>query len=208
MHLLAGARLLHDPVAGKGRGPGVADALAALIDGAERRVVIESPYLIPTRGFEELLRRTVARGVAVRILTNSPTTTDNLWAQAGYVGERRELVAIGVELWEYQGPESLHSKAAVIDGDTAVVASFNLDPRSERLNTELALVLEDAALAAELAAWMDGHLERAVRIDERGWPTGADQPFPGLSRSKRTRLCLLRAIAPRQPTAMRAIASS
>jgi putative cardiolipin synthase len=196
MHVLAGARLLHDPVAGKGRGPGVAEALAALIDGAERRVVIESPYLIPTRGFEELLRRTVARGVAVRILTNSPTTTDNLWAQAGYVGERRELVAIGVELWEYQGPESLHGKAAVIDGDTAVVASFNLDPRSERLNTELALVLEDAALAAELAAWMDGHLERAVRIDERGWPSGADQPFPGHSRSKRARLRLLRAIAP------------
>ncbi|HEX6202524.1 MAG TPA: phospholipase D family protein [Thermoanaerobaculia bacterium] len=190
------ARLLHDPVAGKRAGDGVAAGLAALVEGAERSLVIESPYLIPTRALEGLLRRTLARGVRVRILTNSLASTDNLWAQAGYVGERRRLVAMGVELWEYQGPESLHSKVAVIDGETAVVASFNLDPRSERLNTELALVLADRELAAELAAWMAEHLARATPIDERGWPAGAGEPFPGLSRGRRLRLCLLRAIAP------------
>ena len=147
-------------------------------------------------GGRHLLRRTLARGVTVRILTNSLATTDNLWAQAGYVGERRRLVAMGVELWEYQGPESLHSKVAVSDGETAVVASFNLDPRSERLNTELAVLLTDREMAAELTAWMEEHLERATPIDERGWPAGADEPFPGVPPGKRLRLCLLRVIAP------------
>ena len=190
------ARLLHDPVAGKTAGPGVAEALAALLDAAETSVAIESPYLVPTRQLEALLERTIARGVSVRILTNSLASTDNLWAQAGYVGERRELVAMGVELWELAGPESLHSKVAVLDGATAVVASFNLDPRSQRLNREVAVVIEDAELAGELAAWMDGHLSGAVRIDERGWPEGADGPFPGVSRGKRLRLCLYRFLTP------------
>ncbi|HEX2162547.1 MAG TPA: phospholipase D-like domain-containing protein, partial [Thermoanaerobaculia bacterium] len=190
------ARLLHDPVAGKGSGPGVAEGLLALLERAEREVTIESPYLVPTRGLEAVLARTLDRGVAVRILTNSLATTDNLWAQAGYVGERRHLVAMGVELWEYRGPESLHAKTAVIDGETAVVASFNLDPRSQRLNREVAVVVEDRALAAELSAWMDGHLERAVRIDARGWPEGATEPFPGVPAAKRRKLRLLRLIAP------------
>lgn len=189
-------RLVHDPVAGKGSGPGVAAALAALLDEAATEVAIESPYLVPTRELEALLRRTLARGVSVRILTNSLASTDNLWAQAGYVGERRELVAMGVELWELAGPESLHSKVAAIDGATAVVASFNLDPRSQRLNREVAVVIEDAELAAELREWMDGHLAGAVRIDERGWPEGADGPFPGISRGKRLRLCVYRLVAP------------
>jgi phosphatidylserine/phosphatidylglycerophosphate/cardiolipin synthase-like enzyme len=135
----------------------------------------------------------------VRILTNSVATTDNLWPQAGYVGERKGLVRQGVELWELAGEktdETLHTKAAVIDGRTVIVGSYNLDPRSERLNTEVAAVLDDEALAAELRAWMDGHLERSVRIDRRGWPEGADEPYPGIGRAKRWKLRLLRLLSP------------
>ncbi len=190
-------RFLHEPIGKKTRGDsGVGIELRDLLDGARESVLIESPYLVPTKAFQESLRRALARGVRVRILTNSLGTTDNLWPQAAYVGEKKDLVRQGVELWEYSGPECLHTKAGLIDGETAIVGSYNLDPRSERLNTELALVFQDQALAAELQRTMDEHLERSVRIDEQGFPEGADEPYPGISRGKVLKLRLLRLLAP------------
>jgi phosphatidylserine/phosphatidylglycerophosphate/cardiolipin synthase-like enzyme len=187
---------LHDPVGRKGIDPGVAQGLRDLLEGARESVVIESPYLVPSRAFQRALEEALKRGVSVRILTNSMNTTDNLWPQAGYVGHRKPLVQQGVELWEYQGPESLHAKAAVIDGETVIVGSFNLDPRSESLNTELAVVMRDAETARSLLATMDEHLTRAVRIDERGWPEGASEPYPGVPRKKVAKLRLYRLLTP------------
>src|SRR6185503_18767245 len=171
-------RFLHDPVGGADAGaPKVGDELRALLDSARESVVVESPYLVPTRALRAGLRRALGRGVRIRILTNSLAATDNLWPQAGYVGDKAQLVKSGVELWEYQGPECLHAKDAVIDGETVIVGSYNLDPRSQRLNRELALVVTNREVAAELRARMDRHLERAVRIDARGYPEGADERY-------------------------------
>ena len=196
MNEVGPVEFLHDPVGRKGLDPGVAHELRDLLEAARESVVIESPYLVPSRAFRRTLKRTLERGVRVRILTNSMNTTDNLWPQAGYVGHRRPLVRQGVELWEYQGPESLHSKAAVIDGETVIVGSFNLDPRSERLNTELAVVMKDAETAASLLGTMDEHLTRSVRIDQRGWPEGASEPYPGVPCKKVVKLRLYRLLTP------------
>jgi putative cardiolipin synthase len=189
-------RFLHDPVGKKGIERGVAHELKDLMDSARESVVIESPYLVPSRAFSQALERALARGVKVRILTNSMATTDNLWAQAGYVGHRGPLVRRGVELWEYRGAESLHAKTAVIDGETVIVGSFNLDPRSERLNTELLVVMKDRDLAASLRATLDGHLASSWRIDSRGWPEGASEPFPGVPRRKVMKMRLFRLVTP------------
>jgi phosphatidylserine/phosphatidylglycerophosphate/cardiolipin synthase-like enzyme len=189
-------RFLHDPVGKKGVERGVGHGLLDLLEGARESVSIESPYLVPSRALQRGLRRALERGVRVRILTNSLATTDNLWPQAGYVGHKKPLVRSGVELWEYTGPECLHTKAAVFDGKTVVVGSFNLDPRSEHLNTEVALVVEDDDLAAKMLATMDENLKRAARIDERGYPEGADEPYPGIPKKKIWKLRLLRLLTP------------
>jgi putative cardiolipin synthase len=189
-------RFLHDPVGKKGIERGVGHELLDLLEGARESVSIESPYLVPSRALQQGLRDALERGVRVRILTNSLATTDNLWPQSGYVGHKEPLVRSGVELWEYAGPECLHTKAAVFDGRTVVVGSFNLDPRSEHLNTEVALVVENGELAAEMLATLDKHLERAVRIDERGYPKGADEPYPGVPPRKVWKLRLLRLLTP------------
>jgi putative cardiolipin synthase len=189
-------RFLHDPI---GRGADerkVGAELRDLLAAARESVVIESPYLVPTKALREGLRQALARGVRVRILTNSLQATDNLWPQAGYAGEKAGLVRSGVELWEYQGPECLHAKDAVIDGRTVIVGSYNLDPRSQSLNRELALVADNVELAAELRQRMDAHLANAVRIDARGYPEGADEPYPGVPGRKRWKLRLLRLLAP------------
>ncbi len=189
-------RFLHDPVDRKDPVRRVGYELRELLGAARESVIVESPYLVPTRALRQGLRQALARGVRIRILTNSLAATDNLWPQAGYAGHKTDLVRGGVELWEYQGPECLHAKAAVIDGGTVIVGSYNLDPRSERLNSELALVVRDPALAVEMRRLMDGHLERAARIDARGFPEGSTEPYPGVPRWKVWRLRLLRLLAP------------
>jgi putative cardiolipin synthase len=190
------ARFLHDPIGRKRPSRGVGHELLELLGCAHGSAVVESPYLIPSLAFRRGLKAALGRGVAVRILTNSLASTDNLFAQAGYVGKKRGLVRQGVEIWEYQGPDCLHSKAAVIDGETVIVGSFNLDPRSEFLNTEVALSFRSPALGSELLRLFDDHLRNARRIDRRGYPEGATEPFPGIPRSKVFRLRLLQLLAP------------
>lgn len=189
-------RFVHDPAAGKSPGDGIGAALLELLDRAERSVVIESPYLVPSKALREGLKRAAARGVRVRILTNSLAVTDNLLAQAGYVGDKDNVVRWGVELWEYAGPECLHSKSAVFDGRFVVVGSFNLDPRSEFLNTETAVIVDDAEAARVATATMDAHLARAYRIDERGEPVPGPIAPEKVGFGKRVKVGFLRLLAP------------
>lgn len=189
-------QFFHDPPGKKGKAPGVADALAKLLEDAQESVVIESPYLVPTKQFRASLLRAIERGTSVRILTNSLASTDNIWPQAAYVGERRWFVENGVELWEYYGTESLHAKTAVLDGSVAVVGSFNLDPRSQRLNTELAVVVDNVAWAGELRVTMDRHLAESAQIGPDGRPIGFDERYPKAGCGKKLKLYMLRPLAP------------
>jgi len=170
--------------------------LLGLMDAAESSILIESPYLVPSRALRKGLARAHSRGVRVRILTNSLQSTDNLFPQAGYDGKKKKLVRNGVELWEYAGPECLHSKAAVIDDRVVIVGSFNLDPRSEHLNTELAIVVQNTELATAMLGEMNRHLEQAVRIDRDGRPEGSSRRYPGAPFWKVVKLRLLRLISP------------
>lgn len=79
----------------------------------------------------------------------------------------------------------MHAKFAVVDRETALVGSFNLDPRSERLNSETAIVFENAALAGQLART---YLERDLATSRRVTPAEArtfDSPTTVYQRYKK-----------------------
>ena len=166
----------NDGRAGLGGGGATTDALAALIRGAERTIDIQSPYLITTEVGQGLFREAVARGVRVRILTNSLASTDNLEAFNGYQRDRERLLATGVRIFEFRPDAAvrtalmtgaldetlddppifgLHAKSMVIDGQITVIGTFNLDPRSANLNTEGVTVIHSAAIAAGVGARME-----------------------------------------------------
>jgi putative cardiolipin synthase len=148
-----------------------------------RELLLEVAYLIPGRRGVELLCDLTARGVRVRILTNSFTSTDVALAHAGYAKYRKKLLRCGVELselqplagfikreWRWLKGESkaaLHTKAAVFDRRAVFIGSFNLDPRSVYLNTELAIVVESPALAAEVARFIEAGMQpsNAYRLE-------------------------------------------
>ena len=100
----------------------------------------------------------------VSVLTNSLAATDVLAVHGGYARYRRRLLRAGVELYELRrggqqgqslfgsGHASLHTKAFSVDGALAFVGSFNIDPRSAYLNTEMGIFVRHPGLAGDLDA--------------------------------------------------------
>ncbi|MES2712827.1 MAG: phospholipase D-like domain-containing protein, partial [Pseudomonadota bacterium] len=137
----------------------VAPALMALLATARREALIISPYFVPGRAGTALLAKLVASGVRVSVITNSLAATDVVAVHGGYVRYRAALLAAGIELHEIKASEdakpglfgskgaSLHTKAVMVDDGPLFVGSFNMDPRSAALNTEMGVMLDHRGLA-------------------------------------------------------------
>ncbi|HVG24950.1 MAG TPA: phosphatidylserine/phosphatidylglycerophosphate/cardiolipin synthase family protein [Thermoanaerobaculia bacterium] len=185
---------LHDPV-DAAEGERVAYRLAEIIEGATTSIVIESPYLVPPKPLLALLEKKLKEGVYVQIVTNSLRSTDGVLPQAGYLKYRRRLARAGIDVREYKGPAPLHAKSAVVDGRVALIGSYNIDPRSQNLNTEVMCVVEDEALAQELLDSIDLHLQNAWRIHGNGRPARVER-YPNVSHAKKVRAWLARFLLP------------
>ncbi len=161
----------NDGRAGLGGGGLSSATLAALLKSAQRDVLIQSPYLVLSDAALDAFQQLRARGVRVRISTNSLASTDNLQAFSGYRKQRAKLIAMGLDVHEYQpDPQvqqqvmqryaalraeapvfALHAKTLVVDRRVAYIGTYNLDPRSENLNTEVGVIIHDAGQAAAVA---------------------------------------------------------
>jgi putative cardiolipin synthase len=181
-------RFIHDPI-GAADGVRVADRLEEVIGGAKNELVIESPYLVPSASMLRLLEKKLAAGVRVRIVTNSLRSCDGALPFAGYIKYRRRMVRDGIDLREYRGPDTLHAKTLVIDGRTVLVGSYNIDPRSENLNTEVMCMADDETTARQLLASIDRHIENA-------WKVGAREHRPHAPRTWRLRAWAARLVLP------------
>ena len=152
--------------------PELADQLRAEVHGSfDRELLLEVAYFIPAERGTERLCALAAEGVRIRVLTNSLASTDEISAYAGYMHYREELLRCGIELhelrpdaafvareWTWLSASSeaeLHTKAAVFDRKKVMIGSFNLDPRSRYLNTEMAILVESPELAARVAQFID-----------------------------------------------------
>ena len=140
--------------------------LGNLLAKATSEFIAVSPYFVPGEDGVKFLASLVKRGVKVRIVTNSLASTDIVAAHTGYRRYREALVENGIELYEMKpsgkrphqrligkkAPASarLHAKAYVVDRKEVMIGSFNLDPRSLALNTELALAIHSPKLAAQV----------------------------------------------------------
>ncbi len=180
-------------------------ALARLVETANDTITIQSPYLVVSDAALGLFRRARARGVQVRINTNSLASTDNLMAFSGYRSQRKQLLRLGFEITEFQ-PEpvaqrallarlaaanktkpisALHAKTMVVDHRVVYIGTFNFDPRSENLNTEAGAIIHDAELARAV--------ERAIAIDMQpgnSWDAAKDDPDSHASFVKRSKVRL------------------
>lgn len=155
---------------------------------------IISPYFVPGSEGVDWIAGLRGRGVDVGILTNSLAANDVLAVHGGYAGYRAALLGSGVSLYELKpqggvggslfgsSGASLHTKAFVVDGEGGFIGSFNLDPRSINLNTEMGLLFDCPGAAAELEALYRAKTDprtsyRLERVDGAlRWHDDAAQP--------------------------------
>jgi phosphatidylserine/phosphatidylglycerophosphate/cardiolipin synthase-like enzyme len=183
-------RFVHD-TPGPGTGPRVGDRLVEMFAAATSSIVIESPYLVPSRELLEVLERKSAEGVYVQIVTNSVRSTDGLLPFAGYLKYRRRLVRSGIDIREFRGPDTLHAKTAVIDGRVVVVGSYNIDRRSHHLDLEGVAVVEHEELAREVLDAISVHAGASWRVERNSVPPGERRLGPSASIGLRAARLLL-----------------
>ena len=164
--------------------------LALALGEPEKTVTLVSPYFVPGNRGVELFRELESAGVQVRILTNSLEANDVALVHSGYAKYREALLKAGVELFELRkfrsegkdtksspggiagsSAASLHAKTFAVDGQSLFVGSFNFDPRSANLNTELGFLIKSPELATALESAFPEKVRLAayeVVLDEDG----------------------------------------
>lgn len=115
-----------------------------------------SAYFVPTgalAAYASALKDAAQRGVDVRIVTNSKTTTDLPQlnkAFAGMVNGQRDLLGHGVRLFERIGDRTMHTKCAVIGSKVGLVGSSNNNNRSASLDSEDAVLVHNEKVALDI----------------------------------------------------------
>lgn len=166
VHWMKNVRVISDPpekVRGWRRRSWLMKELLPIIQSARNCLEIVSPYFIPGRRGSAVLLDLVGKGVEVSVLTNSLAATDVAAVHGAYANYRKRLLRNGIKLFELQpfsrqptisvfGSKgaSLHTKAFTVDDKTGFVGSFNFDPRSVSLNSEMGVLFEDEKLVSEL----------------------------------------------------------
>ncbi len=145
----------------------VSQQTVAMLYGARREVLMVSPYFVPGDAGLALLQQQAARGVQVLVFTNALDATDETLVYAGYARYRLAMLRAGVKIYELgsrlvprdrrfgefrHSSARLHAKVMLVDRERVFVGSMNLDGRSARLNTEVGVIVDSAALAAQFQA--------------------------------------------------------
>ncbi len=150
---------------------GVLESITDAFVGTRHELRLISPYFVPGPGGTAELRKLAQAGADVAVLTNSLAATDVAAVHSGYSRYRKPLLEAGVRLYEMKpAPDddddharmrigsskaSLHTKAAIVDGQRVFVGSFNLDPRSATLNCEMGAWIDDESLARQMMAMFE-----------------------------------------------------
>lgn len=168
----------------------VVDGLLSLMAQARREVLIVSPYFVPGAKMMEVFADMRARGVRVRVLTNSLASNDAPLAHVGYARYRSDLLKMGVEVHEMRAlsrraartvfgssgggsKASLHAKLIVIDGRLISIGSMNLDLRSKLQNSEVALLIRSKALSKQATDLVQNTLNEDAWLLELKQPEGS-----------------------------------
>ena len=173
--------------------------LRARIGTPKQQLTIVSSYFVPTDLGVLQLSKLMENGVKINILTNSYESTDVPIVHSGYNVARVPMLKAGIALYELKSSAdadfrrkkrslyrskystSLHTKAFAVDDKYTFIGSYNVDPRSANINTELGVLIEDKALAKSFHNTFDNamlNVSYRVRLNDNGqliWQTHDDK---------------------------------
>nr|WP_255675932.1 phospholipase D family protein [Pusillimonas sp. MFBS29] len=170
-----------DPAKGQGDVPPQDLLIRQLVDiigEPASSLNLVSSYFVPTETGTKALTTLARNGVKVQVFTNSLAATDVAAVHAGYAKWREDLLEAGIKLYEMKRTESgtprpdsrpgrfgssgssLHAKTFSVDGTHFFVGSYNFDPRSAVLNTELGFIVDSPVLARKIDAAFNTDIPR------------------------------------------------
>ncbi|MDN3446669.1 phospholipase D family protein [Psychrobacter sp. APC 3281] len=157
--------------------------LRTLLGSPTKKLTIISSYFVPTKDGVDTLVKLAESGVDIKILTNSFDATDVTAVHSGYSQWRPRLLRSGVKIYELkstaaeekrdnklwrarsQSSTSLHAKTFAVDDYQVFIGSYNVDPRSANINTEMGVIINDDELARQLhGALSDDLLNQAYEV--------------------------------------------
>ena len=140
--------------------------LVGAISLARSSIKIMTPYFIPPRELTVALQTAALRGVEVSLILPARNNFRFMtWAAMHGMGH---LLKTGVKVHFFEGP-FVHSKLFLVDDYYAQIGSSNLDPRSLRLNFEMAVEVYDHAFGRRLAEHFDASLSASRPLEMEEW---------------------------------------
>ena len=164
--------------------------MVALIDAAEDYVMIQNPYVIMTQELMGALERATERGVKIILHTNSPASTDSLITQAFFLRDWWKLLRDlpTLEIWVFKDERKLHAKSFVIDDRITSIGTYNLDPMSQGINSEVMAVVDSPTFGRRNRLRIEKDIEESVQYlikkDEMGMVqkvSGPEQHLEGMT---------------------------
>jgi cardiolipin synthase A/B len=152
-------------------GPGYPQAntmqvMVALVHAAQKRVVITTPYFIPTEPLLNALLTAALRGVAVQLIVSKQI--DQFLVGLAQRSFYDQLLEGGVAISAYHAC-FLHAKHVSIDDEVAIIGSSNMDIRSFSLNAEISLVTFDRTVVDDLRRIEASYLAEAETLTLDTW---------------------------------------
>ena len=137
-----------------------------LIYSARRRVVVTTPYFIPSQSLQDAMETAVLRGAEVHLIVDD--RIDQFFVGNAQRSYYESLLLAGVKIHAYT-EGFLHTKSVSIDGQMAWIGSCNLDMRSFELNEEVVALFFDQGIAAQLGALEERYMLGSVQIKLEQW---------------------------------------
>lgn len=153
------------PILQKNSGSPIVRALLALIKGAKKEIIIENAYIISNPLFEEVIAKAIKRGVKVTILTNSSESVDEPVVSNPILASALRLKKLGASIVLKKG-DTLHSKVALFDNDISMIMSYNIHPRSEIIEDEMAYLITDLKANERLRKALEQDIKSNYQIKE------------------------------------------
>ena len=153
--------------------PSITLELAETLQAAEQEVLVISPYFVPRNMGVEKITELHQRGIDVIFITNSLASNNHLVVHSGYAPYRKPLLRNGIRLYETRADNNvpgaelvaatnsiatLHTKAFIVDRRHVFIGSFNFDPRSAEINTEMGVIIDNPAMGEKYAQMISNQL--------------------------------------------------
>lgn len=162
-------QFLHNPLYADEKVPVVYQRICQEMEQGET-ILIQTPYIICDKGMYQDLSELCRAGKQIEIITNAVESGANPWGCTDYLNERKSILKTGAGVYACMAGQSLHTKTVLIDDETSIVGSYNLDLRSTYLDTELMLLVKSKELNKQLRDQAAAYQEKST-YEKAGKPS-------------------------------------